>query len=741
MEHSLFMPHGWCMTWNPWLIGLHVFTDAVVAIAYYSIPAALFFLVWRKRLTLSLQPILVLFGLFIALCGGGHLIDIISIWRPIYWFKGFWNVGTALTSAVTAIVLIPRTFDFIRMPEKAERLEREAVKLREQSSLLQTVIDSVEEGIILLNGNGQALLRNPVAESLVAADPTITGGLGSISVAQDLRQLPDGRQIERHTTMVPGYGQLFVLRDLTRQLQAEQNRLRLERIISTMKQGFAVISLDSGRFVQTNASFDTMHGVSHRALIETPAAGIFAGSPAERSETLQAIQAECERAGFWDGETRHVRADGAEFCCASRVNLYQESGRNFLSSMHYDITEQIRIKEDAARVQARLLETAKLESLGLLAGGVAHDFNNLLTGILGNTTLAMELMEPAHKVRPLLQSSVDAAERAAKLTNQLLAYSGKGRFIIEPVHLTELAKEISGLVQVSIPPGVQLRIEQNPNLPLVEADVAQIQQVVMNLVINGAEAVGENPGLVTVRAGACDLDGEQVRLKSPLNDIQPGEYVWLEVKDTGCGMDAATRDQIFDPFFTTKFTGRGLGLAAVQGIVRGHGGALRVESAPGLGSTFTVYLPSIAVTAREQSSGDPPSDLRGVGTILVVDDEDFVRNAAVSGLRHHGYGVITAGDGIEAIQQLQNHASEIAVILLDLTMPLLTAEETLTQLRKISPDTPVLLMSGYAQSEIAPRFVGRGVSGFLQKPFSSRSLGEMIRSVSPPLRGNPSASA
>ncbi len=729
MNHTIFLPHGWCMTWNPWLIGLTVVTDALVALSYYSIPLALFFVARARRITVSLQPILILFGLFIALCGGGHLLDIISIWHPIYWLKGFWNLGTAGASVLTAIVLIPRTMDFLRMPETNQRLEREAELLREQRTFLQTVLDSVGEGIVLVDSGGNTLLRNRSATDLLTRDEAALLWPRHRETDQDRSVSSSGLHIQRSTKPVPGYGQLYVLRDVTKELELEQARIRLERIIGTMKEGFAVVSLDSGRIMQTNRSFDRMHGSADGELVGQPASAIFAGTDDQKREVFARVRAECERSGFWEGETEHNRLDGTVFWCASRVNLYEEGGYKFLSSLQYDITEQRRIQEEASRVQLRLLERAKLESLGVLAGGVAHDFNNLLTGIMGNASLALEFVETEHSARPLIQASIDGSERAAKLTNQLLAYSGKGKFVIEAVQLSKLAEEIAGLVQLSVPRHVRLEIERNPTLPLVEADVAQMQQVIMNLVINGAEAVTDPKGKVTVRAGTRFLDHDTIKRAFPLAELTPGDHVWLSIADTGHGMDQATLDQIFDPFFTTKFTGRGLGLAAVQGIVRSHRGVLQVESELGKGSVFTLYLPVAENTGAGKAGGmNIQASRSDGGTVLVVDDEAVVRDTAGAALRHFGYNVIEAQDGLEALRLMEIHPDQqVGLVLLDLTMPVMGGEETFRRLRKDDPTLPILITSGYAEQEALQHFAADEFSAFLQKPFSVHTLVDQVR--------------
>lgn len=301
-------------------------------------------------------------------------------------------------------------------------------------------------------------------------------------------------------------------------------------------------------------------------------------------EPLEAIAKRLSAVGHWEGELQHTRRDGTVLQVVSRwaVRRNQEGSPAGYLEINTDVTERRKLEE-------QLRHKAKLESLGVLAGGVAHDFNNLLTGILGNASLALDATPAQHPSRLLLEEVMRASERAADLTRQLLAYAGKGRFVMRVVDLSALVREISGLVQTSIPKTVQVRLQLAEDLPGIEADAGQLQQIVMNLVINGAEAIGPEGGTVLVRTGEQTVDEQYIEtIAAHADNLRPGQYVMLEVHDTGSGMSSETLAKIFDPFFTTKFTGRGLGLSAVQGIVRAHRGALKVYSQPGQGTTFKV---------------------------------------------------------------------------------------------------------------------------------------------------------
>ena len=404
---------------------------------------------------------------------------------------------------------------------------------------------------------------------------------------------------------------------------------------------------------------------------------------------------------------------------------------------------QRELKESEIRRQRRELEdqlrqAQKLESIGLLAGGVAHDFNNLLTGILGNASLALEVMDPPEPARTMLNDVIRASERAADLTRQLLAYAGKGRFVIQRLNLSDVVREISDLIRTSIPRRVDVRLELDDDLPAIEADPSQIQQLVMNLVINAGEAMEEGSGTVLVRSSVRQFDRDATQRCGV--KLRPGRYILLEVEDTGCGMDEDTVERIFDPFFTTKFTGRGLGLAAVQGIVRAHRGAVQVFSAPGAGTTFRILLPAAASTAVDLARANHETvtpTFNGFGTVLVVDDESLVRRTARGALERHGYRVVEASNGREGLDALRRSPREFSLVVLDLMMPVMGGEEAFGEMKKVRPDLPIILSSGYDEQDATRRFAGKGVSGFIQKPYTaSRLAGKIRETIQDAERGN-----
>jgi PAS domain S-box-containing protein len=394
-----------------------------------------------------------------------------------------------------------------------------------------------------------------------------------------------------------------------------------------------------------------------------------------------------------------------------------------------DVTERDAATAALHDAEVRLREVQRLESLGVLAGGIAHDFNNLLVGVLGNASLALAELPLVSPARPILQAVQTAGRRGAELTRQLLAYSGKGKLIVEPVHLTTLVEEAGQLLATVIEKTATLQYRLSRELPVIEADATQIRQVVMNLLTNASDALEGRPGSIVVTTRREELERGDPRCAR--NDLPPGEYVVLEVRDTGIGMDEATVRRVFDPFFTTKFHGRGLGMAAVLGIVKGHRGAIRIDSAPNVGTTVSLYLPvpadarHIAVAQGQPSEAERPES--GT-TILIVDDEKLVRDVTARTLRRAGFQMRQAENGRAALDLLAAEPDAIHLVLLDLTMPEMSGEATLRHIREQWPELPVLLSSGYSADTSSTAIRNLGAS-FIQKPYMPEDLLAAIRAA------------
>lgn len=394
-----------------------------------------------------------------------------------------------------------------------------------------------------------------------------------------------------------------------------------------------------------------------------------------------------------------------------------------------DVTAHVQALRERSALERRLLDTQKLESLGVLAGGVAHDFNNLLTAILGNAALARLALEPAGRAGVHLDRIEHASQTAAALCRQLLVFSGGGQMDPGSVDLSTTVEETIALLKVSLGENTRLDLALARDLPTVRADAAQLRQIVLNLVLNAAQAIGDRPGMISVRTVARTVDAAWLAGTRVGEDSAPGPRVCLVVADNGPGMEPAVLARIFDPFFTTKSTGRGLGLASVLGIVRGHGGALHVHSEPGLGTTFTVALqPETTAPERRPVMNTSAADWRGSGSILVVDDEEPVRRTAAQMVERFGFRVSEANSGAAALA-LVDAGQEFTLVLLDAVMPGMDGAETLAELRRRRPSQRVVVFSGYRPQDMRTRFDSQIPFGFLQKPFSPESLRDALRNA------------
>ncbi len=420
-------------------------------------------------------------------------------------------------------------------------------------------------------------------------------------------------------------------------------------------------------------------------------------------------------------ETTHYAKDGHEIPVEVSINYLEFGDQEINCSFARDISERKKAEQEKGEQQQKLEHVQRLESLGVLAGGIAHDFNNLLTVIMGHSSLLRRKVSPSDDTAESLQAIEETSHKAADLCKQMLAYAGKGKFVVQPVNLSELVGEMARLLEVTIANSSVLRYDLDPNLPAVEADIAQMQQVIMNLVINASEAIEGQNGLIVVASGVMQADNDYLQsVYIEERALQPGRYVWLEVSDTGCGMDDETMARLFEPFYTTKFTGRGLGMSATLGIVRGHDGAIKVYSEPGKGTAFKVLIPASDQMAVPLShvAGDS-GQVRGRGRlILIVDDEKNILTVAAVMLEDAGYRTLQAADGVEGVEMLRAHRDEIDCVLLDMTMPRMGGEEAFTEMRRIKPDIKVVLSSGYNQQTATQRFTGKGLAGFVQKPYT-----------------------
>ena len=380
--------------------------------------------------------------------------------------------------------------------------------------------------------------------------------------------------------------------------------------------------------------------------------------------------------------------------------------------------------------ELKLVETQKLEALGVLAGGIAHDFNNLLGVILGNTSLALRALSAESPLYALLEQVEQAARRSGDLAKQMLAYSGKGMFVVQPVALSELVNGIAELIQGTISKKAVLTSAFALDTPTIEGDVTQLRQVVLNLITNASEAIGDEPGTIEVVTGAIEANRSLLSEYQLSDSLPTGRYAFFEVADSGPGMDAETQARIFEPFFSTKFIGRGLGLAAVQGILRGHGGAIKISSKPGHGTSFKVLFPAVSVGAETTVSEVVDThDWHGSGTVVVADDDEGLRLMATAMLEELGFAVIPAKDGPEALEIINARDGHLAFVLLDLMMPGMDGEEVMRELEQLQTTTPIVISSGYNTQHLSQTLTGRGVAAFLQKPYEFSQMQAIARTV------------
>ena len=456
--------------------------------------------------------------------------------------------------------------------------------------------------------------------------------------------------------------------------------------------------------------------------------------PDDRLKFTQAIDDHLAHHAPFDIELRIRCGDGSYGHFRSVGQLVRLDGaiQGMVGSIH-DISDRIQAENERLLIERRLMEAQRLESLGVLAGGIAHDFNNLLTTMLGNANLVQMDLPGSSPLHPNLEAIERAALRAADLCQQMLAYAGKSRFQTQALDLSEVLSESGRLIQVSVGKLVELHYHLAADLPLVQGDSVQLRQIVVNLVINASEAIGDARGAITIRTGTASwsrLELDRLLLGS---EMAEGLLTWLEVEDTGTGMDSRTMAKIFDPFFTTKFVGRGLGLAAVLGLVRQHRGALQVESTPGIGTRIRVLFPSATVmdTVASRQLVPGKSEWRGEGTVLLAEDEEQVRLLTRRILEAFGFKVVPVGSGRQAVETFRSEPKRFRVVLLDLSLPEIRGIQVLDEIRTIQPNVLAIVIAGQHDPEFRRRMADIPTVVFLQKPFNANELRAIMQRLVP----------
>ncbi|WP_239026996.1 PAS domain-containing protein [Geomonas oryzisoli] len=525
-------------------------------------------------------------------------------------------------------------------------------------------------------------------------------------------------------------GVLGVYDNITERKGIEEARDRalamLESLLASSPTGILVYDGETGVCVKANEAAAAMVGASREQML----AQNFREIPSWETMGVRRLAEQV----LTDGQTRSIEVSGASTfgatleseCFLSRFDV---EGKHHLMFIVVDMTERKRLEQEKRLIEAQMLHVQKLESLGVLAGGIAHDFNNILMVVLGNADLALLRVPPDSPACENLVQIEQAASRAADLARQMLAYSGKGHFVIEKLDLNRVVQDMAPMLEVSASKKALLRYDFASELPAISGDATQLRQVILNLVINASEAMGEGTGLISISTRRIDCDRAYLS-ESWIDDRLPeGCYVVLEVSDTGCGIDREVIPKIFDPFFTTKFTGRGLGMAAVLGIVRSHKGAIKVYSEKGKGSSFRLLLPCVAggVDHPEPQAQQPL--WHGSGTVLLADDEESIRALGSDMLQALGFSVKLACDGREAVEVFKADMDEIVCVLLDLTMPVLDGEQAFKVLRALKPDVKVIMSSGYNEQEVSLKLAGTGLAGFIQKPYKVAEMSRKLAQV------------
>ncbi|MFB3829929.1 MAG: PAS domain S-box protein [Bryobacteraceae bacterium] len=571
-------------------------------------------------------------------------------------------------------------------------------------------------------GLGREILGRPVREVLPNLEAVWIETYGRVALTGEPVRFDDyNRDTRRHYSVFsysPSPGKFAILfRDITEMKRAEnalRERERQFRELADSMPQLVWATDPAGSVTYVNRRWKEQLGIEVEELLGDRWAEIL--HPEDREKSLSHWRRCAETGEHYEIEYRFRTAAGEyRWFLARGVPIRDEQDR--ITRWFGTCTDV----DDRKRAEERLRQAQKLESVGLLAGGIAHDFNNLLTGIMGNASMVLDEIAPGPAER--IREVISGAERAANLTRQLLAYSGKGQFVVRDLDISQAVQEMSDLAQFSIPKSVNFGVTVHKRLPLVRMDPSQVQQILMNLVINASEAIGEgNPGEIALAASMTEV--REPFIDAVGEEIAPGRYVCIEVSDTGSGVSDEARAKIFDPFFTTKFAGRGLGLAAVAGIVRSRKGGITLESIPGRGATFRVLLPAVKEQAPEER---PCGD--GRATVLVVDDERSVREFLGAALRRRGYKVLAATDGKEALVAYEAAHGAVDAVVLDVAMPVMGANELLPRIKARKPGLKVLLTSGYGEAEAKRLCAAYPGAAFIQKPYTAQQIVKCVEEL------------
>ncbi|MBW2291780.1 MAG: PAS domain S-box protein [Deltaproteobacteria bacterium] len=525
---------------------------------------------------------------------------------------------------------------------------------------------------------------------------------------------------------------LMIFRDMTADWKAltmlADNERRF-RVVAEASRDMVTETDETGRFIYVSSACEKVLGYQPEDLLGTLALDLL--HPADMEVFLDLLKdGRMSTEPFSVPAHRLQHRDGSHVWVEATGLIYRNlEGLERTAGVARDITSQVDAEAARRNLEQRVLRSQKLESLGVLAGGVAHDFNNLLTPIIGNVGLALLDLPAESPIRKRIEMIRVAANRATALTRQMLAYAGQGVPGVEAVNISAAIEEMALLLEAAASKSTRVVYELQNDLPFIEVDNTHIGQIVMNLVANASESFPSTGGRIEIKTGSIQADRDYLDSCFIGDDLKDGLYVYLEVSDDGPGIPVEDRDRIFDPFFTTRFTGRGLGLSAVDGIVRGYNGALDFISETEQGTRIRVLFPTTSSplsslrSTEAQVFPDEEKTSQGTrGTILVVDDDENACELMASVLARAGFKVIQAAGGAAAVKLYERRWRAISGVVLDYTMPLVSGGDAFHAIREICPDARILLVSGYAQASIAEELMERGLVGFLQKPFVPADL-------------------
>jgi two-component system cell cycle sensor histidine kinase/response regulator CckA len=673
LTEGSFIPHGHCYLWKPDLVWLHIISDSMIALAYYSIPLTLVYFV-RKRQDLPFNWMFLLFGSFIIACGTTHIMEVWTLWHPTYWLSGFIKAITAIASLFTAALLVPLVPQALNLPSPA-LLEAANRELQEQ---------------IIERKRAEAALQKAHHELEV-------------------------RVQERTAELATANKELQA--EISEHSRAEQKIREQAALLDITTDAILVRDLEN-KILFWNKGAENIYGWKAEEVLGNDARQLLSK---ENSPQLEEAFEKVKSIGSWQGDLNQVTKAGKEIIVSDRWTLVRDEGEEPKSmlTVSTDITEK-------KQLEAQFLRAQRLDSLGTLAGGIAHDLNNVLAPIL----MAVQLLQlkitdsQSQQWLDILESSVI---RGANLVKQVLSFArgiAGDRTILELKHQIF---EIKQIVSETFPKSIQVYTDIPEDLWLIYGDPTQLHQVLLNLVVNARDAM-PNGGTLNICAENIVIDENYARMTI---DAQIGEYIVINVSDTGTGISQEIKDKIFEPFFTTKEQGKGtgLGLSTAIGIIKSHGGFVNVYSELGKGTQFKVYLPATALTETQVQidDSDPPA---GQGElILVVDDEYSICEITKLSLEVGGYKVITAHDGIEAIALYAQHQSEISVVVTDMMMPSMDGTTTIHTLEKMNPNAKIVAVSGLASNNHIASSASTTVKSFLSKPYTAKQLLKTIHNV------------